>query len=241
MIACEERAAREGWRTGIDVSVYQRRLDYERARDEDRVDFVIARVAYGLEADERFLEHQRGATDARLYFGAYHFFRSGLDPEKQAEFAHSTGGAQLLYFLDWEDRRTVVEGVGWAEAVRRARRFLEALDELTGRPAGTGLYFYPSFMQEAQGAVEGGALAEDVAWMLQRRPQWVANYAGATQLEPIGGFRWDLWQHDGDGGRDLQGQRCDFDFLRVDARGLFEPWNVGARGGPVVDEWGVVR
>lgn len=228
MIACEERAAREGWRVGIDVSIYQRPFDYNAARDLDRVEFVIARVAYGLEADERFEAHQRGATDARLYFGAYHFFRSGLDPEKQAEFTHSVGGAQLAYFFDWEDERAIVDGVGWLEAIRRARRYLEALDHLSSRA--TAFYSYPRFVEAAERAAQAARradLLEDLAWMLRTRRKWVANYAGPTQLEPIGGWDWDLWQHDGDGGRDLQGQKCDFDFLRRDAREVFEPWNVG--------------
>lgn len=59
---------------GIDISKYQGDVDWRAAR-ADGVEFVYIKATEGGDRlDERFHENWRGARDAGIPHGAYHFF-----------------------------------------------------------------------------------------------------------------------------------------------------------------------
>ena len=71
-----------GERYGIDVSNHQGSIDWARVADDD-IDVAYLKATEGGDwVDERFAENWRGAADAGLARGAYHFFtlcRPGAD------------------------------------------------------------------------------------------------------------------------------------------------------------------
>jgi len=79
---------------GLDVSVYQQRVDWHRVAATGRV-FAIARAAYGLHDDAKFVEHYTGARDAGLVPGSYLYFRPGQDPVAQAKNAADLIGPHM--------------------------------------------------------------------------------------------------------------------------------------------------
>ena len=72
----------DGERYGIDVSNHQGEIDWQAVADDD-IDFAYIKASEGGDfTDARFAANWRGADDAGLDRGAYHFFtlcRSGRD------------------------------------------------------------------------------------------------------------------------------------------------------------------
>ena len=69
---------------GIDVSYWDSGIDWPKVRATGQR-FVFAKATEGDSyADPTFDDNWRGAKTAGLLRGAYHFFRSNLDPKKQA-------------------------------------------------------------------------------------------------------------------------------------------------------------
>lgn len=60
---------------GIDLSTYQRNVDYKKLK-EDGIEFAILRIGYGKDAgqrDEMFDEHYAGCRAVGIKVGAYHY------------------------------------------------------------------------------------------------------------------------------------------------------------------------
>ncbi len=99
-------------RTGIDVSVYQKEIDWQ-AVAADGIDFAILRLGYrgytegGLFMDQSFEDNIQGALDAGLEVGVY-FFSQAITPEEaeaEAEYIlNALQGRKLTYPIafDWE-------------------------------------------------------------------------------------------------------------------------------------------
>lgn len=99
--------------TGIDVSVFQREIDWTAVKN-DGIDFVMLRVGYrgyGSEGkigqDDLFFEHYNGALAAGLKIGVY-FFSQATSEKEAAEEARFVldriKGLQITYPVayDWE-------------------------------------------------------------------------------------------------------------------------------------------
>lgn len=76
---------------GIDISHYQKRVDFDRLRNARVMNrplrFVFIKATEGASiVDERFDENFRKARQANIIRGAYHFFIPDVDVEKQARF-----------------------------------------------------------------------------------------------------------------------------------------------------------
>lgn len=99
-------------KTGIDVSVYQKDIDWQ-AVAADGIDFAILRLGYrgytegGLFMDEYFYTNLQGAAEAGLEVGVY-FFSQAITPEEaEAEAAYvlnAIEGYSVTYPIafDWE-------------------------------------------------------------------------------------------------------------------------------------------
>ena len=98
--------------TGIDVSLYQKEIDWH-AVAADGIDFAIIRLGYrgytegGLFTDSLFTQHIQGALEAGLNVGVY-FFSQAITPEEAIQEADyvlaALEGYSLSYpvVFDWE-------------------------------------------------------------------------------------------------------------------------------------------
>ena len=201
---------------GIDVSAYQRRVDWPRVTASG-ARFVYARCADGLRhPDALFAQHVAGARAQGLFVGAYLFVRLEQPLALQAEAllaAHELCGARRLPpALDLEHGS---EGKLTAEETRAAARALVALvEERLGRPP---------VVYTCAGWWAGRMSPRD----LGHCPLWVAHYGAKAPLMPPPWSRWHLWQHAGDEGRQegVEGA-CDLDVWQGSEREL-EAWAEG--------------
>ncbi|MCC9135040.1 glycoside hydrolase family 25 protein [Pontibacter silvestris] len=70
---------------GIDVSHYQRDIDWEKVRLNE-VAFAFLKATEGKSLrDKNFMQNWQNAREAGIIRGAYHFYRPHVKPEKQAE------------------------------------------------------------------------------------------------------------------------------------------------------------
>lgn len=94
---------------GIDVSVWQGNIDFNRVKSAG-IDFVIIRAGYGNgNKDKCFEENYRGAKSAGLHVGAYWYsYASSIDGAKQEAqaFANVLSGKLLDYpvYFDIEEK-----------------------------------------------------------------------------------------------------------------------------------------
>lgn len=77
--------------TGIDVSRYQGKIDWEKVKEmrsgKYRVCFAFAKSSEGLTRMDAFYKRNRKQCAKHgVPFGAYHYFIPKLDPKKQADF-----------------------------------------------------------------------------------------------------------------------------------------------------------
>jgi GH25 family lysozyme M1 (1,4-beta-N-acetylmuramidase) len=70
---------------GIDVSWYQKKIDWKQMANSKVFAFIKATEGTSLE-DKLFASNWSGARNAGLLRGAYHFFHPSVDPIEQADF-----------------------------------------------------------------------------------------------------------------------------------------------------------
>ena len=95
------------YQIGIDISRYQEKVDWHRARAAE-VKFVIVRAAYGRTEDKLFATHWAGSKEVGLLRGVYHYYLDAEDPKAQAkklyDILNATGDlGELPPALDIED------------------------------------------------------------------------------------------------------------------------------------------
>lgn len=133
---------------GIDVSFYQKSVDWEKVK-ESGIKFVFVKSSEGSFTDKMFTTHWAGAGSAKLMRGAYHYFRSGVDPIVQArQLTAKTFDAELELVLDVETQNIPVPQKVFADQVLACLKEIERLSnkrpmiytgsyvwtELTGNP-----------------------------------------------------------------------------------------------------------
>ncbi|HLF89400.1 MAG TPA: GH25 family lysozyme [Anaerolineales bacterium] len=180
---------------GIDVSRYQEKVDWNRARAAE-VKFVFIRAMNGNFADSAFPGHWSGAKSAGLLRGVYHYYREGseFDPKTQAkklyDLIKSTGDmGELPPALDIEELNNP------SLSASKIKVCLEELEKLFGRKP----------LVYTRATVWNPKIGK-VTWASQY-PLWVAHYtvAGwsddhmrrilATQPTlPSPWSQWDIWQ-----------------------------------------------
>lgn len=106
---------------GLDVSLYQRDIDWEAVK-ADGFDFVLIRTGYGwgeTQADPAFSSNIKGAKNAGLAVGAYHYSYAMTEDEARMEadlctsvLADSDVSLDLPVFFDieGEEQRELSEG-----------------------------------------------------------------------------------------------------------------------------------
>ena len=198
-------------RRGIDLSVFQKNVDWNKAA-ADGVEFAIIRLGYrgygkgALQPDELFTSHLDGAHAAGIDAGAY-FFSQALTAEEGREEAQyvleQLGGRQLempIYF-DWEpiaaeDSRT--NGYDYAHLTDSAVAFCQTIEEAGYR---AGVYIN---RQQGYYHYDLSRLAD--------YSLWVADYNSYPDFY----YRFDMWQY-------TAGGQLDGIDIQVDMNLMFVP------------------
>ncbi len=199
-------------RRGIDLSVFQRNVDWQRAA-ADGVEFAIARLGYrgygkgALQPDERFANHLDGARAAGIDVGVY-FFSQALTAEEGREEAEyvlaQLDGRKLempIYF-DWEpiaaeDSRT--NGYDYANLTDSAVAFCQTIEEAGYR---AGVYIN---RQQGYYHYDLSRLADYALW--------VADYNSYPDFY----YRFDMWQYTANGQVDGIDIQVDMNLLFIPA------------------------
>lgn len=185
------RVTYEGARTGVDVSTYQKEIDWQAVAG-DGIDFAILRLGYrgytegGLFLDQTFETNLRGALDAGLEVGVY-FFSQAITPEEaEAEAAYILNAIEGYEVtgpiaFDWEPiapgNNARTDGLDNDTLTRCAAAFCKKIEGAGYTPA---VYFNQSL----------GYLRYDLR-ELTEYDLWLAEY----DTKPDFYYHFDLWQY----------------------------------------------
>ncbi len=175
---------------GIDVSHWQSDIDWRKVA-EAGVQFAFLKASefpdkkIKMYEDEKFLVNREGCIENGILWGAYHFFRTHIDPIHQAEsFCNFVGEVSCLpLVLDLE-----VAGCKGTKLARKVKSFVDTVTEITGRKPiiyTSGGFWRPFLTYEN---------SSDVDWAVEF-PLWVARYTSQWPgtIYPWSG--WDFWQY----------------------------------------------
>jgi lysozyme len=181
---------------GIDVSHHQEWIDWQIVRSTG-VRFAIIKASEGDDyIDPMFEQNMRGAGEAEILTGSYHFFLPRYDPLVQARHYVKTlqelGGTRpgLPPCVDIETAGLTRTGFNQA-----LRVFLEEVYRLTGRTA--MIYVSPGFWNSylpvpvlsSYKLVNSG-----VDWAAEH-PLWVAHYTSGWPYQVYPWVGWAFWQY----------------------------------------------
>jgi lysozyme len=163
---------------GIDVSSYQGRIDWDEvARHKVRFAFIKATEGVSLR-DRRFARNWRGAKQAGICRGAYHFFQPNYDGTQQADLFVRTadlGPGDLPPVLDVE----APEFHDVAVMRQNIATWLRLVERHYGvRPI---LYSNYSFYRRY------------LAGHFDKYPLWLAHYE--VEKPTLDRDKWIIWQH----------------------------------------------
>ena len=200
---CGYAASQSGRYTGIDVSVWQGEINFQRVK-ADGIEAVYIRAGEGSNITDRYFERNyEAARAAGLKYGFYHYVtaRSVSEAQQQADFFASlirTKPQDMRAAMDFEN----LSGLTAEESVRIAEAYLERLEERLGHTP----------------AVYSDAYDASSVWKsnLTKYPLWVAEY-GVESPRTIGGWRsWSGFQYDDKGSVNGINGHVDRDYFRGD-------------------------
>jgi len=179
---------------GIDVSNHNGTVDFKAVKGDGRdFAFVLASDGNSFTSPE-YKTQYKGAGDAGLIRGAYHFGRPGGSASGQADHFlaaadYSNDGKSLPPVLDLEANPNggACYGLGAAEMKTWIKGFLTQVKEKTKRDA--IIYTSPGFWKDCTG--NSKEFAEN--------PVWIANW-GVDSPEVPGGWKsYTFWQYSDSG------------------------------------------
>ena len=177
---------------GIDVSKYNKDIDWEKVRDAG-IEYVIIRMGYrgsstgALVEDPYYERNLKGAKDAGLKIGVY-FFTQALNETEAIEEASmvktlvSAGELSLPVFLDVESSGGRGDLVNREQRTRNIRAFIETLENAGYR---AGYYANKNWLHN-----------HIYADQLEEFPLWLAQYKA---VRPTYNARYDMWQYSSKG------------------------------------------
>ncbi len=162
---------------GLDVSHYQRKIDWKKVATCKVFVFIKATEGTNL-VDKSFAANWAGAGAASLLRGAYHFFHPSISPIEQADFFLSKVVAcELPPVLDVE----AMDNVPGAQLIQGVNQWVDHVTANLRRPL---IYASPSFWQKLP--------ATDIE---QKADLWVAEWE-APRPEQMGKWPgWSFWQY----------------------------------------------
>ncbi len=186
---------------GLDVSIYQGTIDWEKAK-ADGIDFAIIRVAgrgYGtagtMYTDDNFKKNIKGAVDAGMLVGIYFFSQAVNTVEAVAEAKYAVklleesgyNQLDLPIFMDYEfaggtSGRLTKANLSKSAATKVAKAFCEQIIKSGYEP---GIYANLTFLNNT---IDGATLGESY-------PIWVAQYYSQCNYK----YDYDWWQYSSSG------------------------------------------
>ena len=165
---------------GIDVSVWQGRVDYERVKAAG-IDFVIMRAGYSTNIDTTFTANYENARAAGLLVGAYWYSTAKNMTQLRNEAASCLGVLNdrefdLPVFFDVEDAYQLKKGTAFCS--RLIKKFSSAI-QADGYDA--GWYTATSFVDRVKPAIRNNR-----GYMV-----WIAEHGPVNHYEG----RYDIWQY----------------------------------------------
>jgi len=186
---------------GIDVSVWQGDIDFEKVKNSG-IEAVYIRAGEGSNiVDDRFEENYKAARDAGLEYRFYHYVTARSVDEAIAPADFFAGLIESKPYtmraaMDFEN----LSGLSDDEAVKIARAYLERLKERLGHTP----------------AVYSDAYDAESVWKsnLTAYPLWVADY-GVREPGDIGGWKdWSGFQYDDKGSVSGISGHVDLDYFK---------------------------
>jgi lysozyme len=186
---------------GIDVSHHQENIDWQKVANNTTpiVKFVFIKATQGeTYIDPMFSENWKSVSDTKIMKGAYHYYTSNADPEKQAENFSNTlmlnkfdqGGD--WYVLDVEEN----------QVKQPKSEFANGLELFIGKMKQLGFTTTPFIYTATKFWNEN--LGNDGMGLLSQCNLWCARYyknTGKIPPEekdpgelPIGAENWRIWQ-----------------------------------------------
>ena len=170
---------------GIDVSRYQKRIDWASVASAGKRFAYIKATEGGDHVDERFLENWVGAQRAGLARGAYHFMYWCRPADQQAAWFRQVvpqdpSALPPVLDLEWHpDSKKCPTRVSKEKALDMARTLLTAMEQHTGkRPI---IYTDLNFHRDV------------LVGELRDYPHWIRSTA-AEPREKYGDRTWTMWQ-----------------------------------------------
>lgn len=181
-VAAERSDATSHELQGIDVSRWQREVDFARVA-EAGISFCFCKATEGLaHVDPMFAANWPAMASVGLVRGAYHFGRPAADAAGQADFVFETvrpaaGDLPLVLDLERDDGLPPAAVRTWTQA------FVKRLRDRMGRPP----IIYTGFFFWRDKAGDGDALG---------CPLWLAAYVDdPATLVPRAWDHWSFWQY----------------------------------------------
>jgi lysozyme len=179
---------------GIDVSHWQGGIDWAKI-SKAGVKFAFIKATEFPDrrttvfVDQNLHQNIQGARQNNILWGAYHFFRTHIDPVIQAQVFCQTVGIfnSLPPVIDLE-----VAGCKGAQLNGKVRAFVEEVHNITSRIPiiYTSGGFWRSYMLFNHRA--------DAEWA-QSYPLWLAQYTSNWPSIPYPWATWDYWQYSNNG------------------------------------------
>ena len=165
---------------GIDLSHFQGSVNWPDVTQQD-VKFVFAKASQGVsEADPKYQANAKGAREAGMLFGAYHFFSPNKDGKAQAEHFLKTAALTSGYLPPVVDVETLAKNLTNATLVKQIDIWLSTVHTRLGcQPI---LYASPAFYEAHLTGVSAPY------------HYWLASYSTEPRL-PKDVKAWLFWQH----------------------------------------------
>lgn len=182
---------------GIDVSTYQKKIDWKIVESTSSIQFAYIRATCGLTADTTFGDNWANCGETKILRGAYHFYKANVDPIAQADAFFKTVGEltpqDLPPVIDFEVKRTTGTGL---QFVADIVAFMKRCEELFKRQmvVYTGGPLFDGEMKEAT--------VDDIEY-ISSHDLWLSAYVTKPeQFVPLAwkhrNKTWTIWQKSGD-------------------------------------------
>ncbi|MGJ8683967.1 MAG: glycoside hydrolase family 25 protein [Nonlabens sp.] len=168
---------------GIDISHHQGKINWSAIKHPDstkQIDFVFIRAAVGTDTDKRFKENWKGAANADIKKGAYHYYWSDVNSAKQAAVFTSQvtlKKGDLPPVLDIEDTSNVQNKASLRKGLKNWIKIIEA--HYGVKPI---IYSGEAFYRDV--------LKPD-AFFKEYPRLWIANYNRVAEPR----VSWHFWQY----------------------------------------------
>ncbi|MBX9720105.1 MAG: glycoside hydrolase family 25 protein, partial [Candidatus Obscuribacterales bacterium] len=173
---------------GIDVSNWQGTIDWKQVKNAG-YQFAFMKATEGVDfVDHTFETFRKGARDAGLKEGYYHYFHPEESVAAQVKlFTDVIGKAEpdsLRLVIDAEDPGKWTP-YPLAQRVKMVDDFLQGVKEKTGVTPQVSIYCSPNFADKILGNSP----------ILSKYSLWIANYGVDKPTLPAPWGKWDFWQY----------------------------------------------